>query len=61
MAAIVLSAAAPSALAQDDAFIFTCQDVGESAVEQLGDREGHSITVSEASCRVDSGLLAGGS
>jgi hypothetical protein len=59
-AAIVLAAAAPSAVAQENTFTITCQDVGGGAPEPLGDREGHSILVSEYSCRADSGPLSGG-
>lgn len=37
-----------------------CHSVGSSAPEPLGDRDGHSISVGEGSCRVEGGLLDGG-
>ncbi len=58
--AIIVLAAAPSAVAQENAFTFTCQNIGHGAPEPLGDREGHTISVGDVSCRVDSGPLAGG-
>jgi hypothetical protein len=60
LAAIGLSTFAPTAGAQDNAFTLTCQSFGAGAPEALGDREGHSISVGEDVCRVDSGLLSGG-
>lgn len=33
---------------------------GSSAMEPLGDREGHSISVSQYACRVEGGVLDGG-
>jgi len=58
-AAIALAVVMPSAVAQEKE-TFTCQTVGTAAPEPLGDREGHAISVSEASCRADSGPDAGG-
>ena len=60
VAAITLVAAfAPAAVAQDATF--TCQDIGGDApLEPLGDREGHAISISQFSCRVDSGPMSGG-
>lgn len=57
---IALSATAPSAVAQENTYTLTCQLVGGGAPEPVGDREGHSISVEEDSCRVDSGPLSGG-
>ncbi len=59
-AAIALMAVAPSAVAQESTSTLACQDVGVSAPEPLGDREGHSILTSQTSCRVDSGPVSGG-
>lgn len=59
-AAIAFAAVAPSAVAQENIIKNTCQDVGVSPSEPLGDREGHAISVVEYSCRVDSGPLSGG-
>ena len=38
----------------------TCQDVGISPQEPIGDRQGHSFAVSEYSCIVQGGVLGGG-
>jgi hypothetical protein len=57
---IALAAFAPGALAQDNTFTSTCQGIGSSAPEPLGDREGHSIQTSQSSCHIDSGPLSGG-
>jgi hypothetical protein len=59
-AAIAFAAFAPSALAQEDIIKYACQSVGNSAPEPLGDREGHSISVEQFSCRVESGPMSGG-
>ena len=59
-AAVAFAAFAPSAVAQQNTFTFTCQDVGISPPEPLGDREGHSISVGQFSCRIDSGPMSGG-
>jgi hypothetical protein len=59
-AAIAFAAFAPSAVAQENAFTLTCQNVGGGAPEPLEDREGHSILVNDYSCRADSGPLSGG-
>jgi hypothetical protein len=59
-AAIGYAGLAPVAVAQETSYKFACQDVGASAPEPLGDREGHNITVHPYSCRVDSGPMSGG-
>ena len=59
-AVITLAAAAPSADAQDNTFTLTCQNIGGGAPEPLGDRPDHSISVSDYTCRFDSGPLKGG-
>ncbi len=59
-AAIALATVVPSAVAQEITSTYTCQEVGTAPPESLGDREGHAISVSPASCRVDSGPFAGG-
>jgi hypothetical protein len=58
--AIAFAAFAPDAVAQEITSTFTYQDVGSGAPEPLGDREGHTITVGQYSCRVDSGPMSGG-
>ncbi len=52
-AAIALAALMPSAVAQENTFTYTCQNVGAAPPEPLGDREGHAISVSQSSCRAD--------
>jgi hypothetical protein len=59
-AAIAFSGFAPIAVAQENAFTLTCQEVGVGPPEPLADREGHSISVGQYSCRADSGPLGGG-
>jgi hypothetical protein len=59
-ASVTFAALAPSAIAQDAASTWTCQDVGASQPEPLGDREGHSLFVGDYSCRIDGGPLSGG-
>lgn len=57
--AIAFAAFAPDAVAEEITYTWTCQDVGAGAPEALGDREGHSITVNEASCHSESGPMSG--
>jgi hypothetical protein len=59
-AAIALLAGAPSAIAQENHFKVSCQDIGASgAREPVGDREHHAISVAQASCRIESGPWSG--
>jgi hypothetical protein len=59
--ALAFAAFGPAAAAQESTATFTCQDIGADApLEPLGDREGHSISISQFSCRVDSGPMSGG-
>ena len=58
--ALAFAAFAPSAAAQENTTVWACQDVGVSPPVPLGDREGHSISVGQYSCRAESGPLAGG-
>ena len=60
VAAAATGAFAPGANAQETTQILSCQDIGPSAPEPLGDREGHSILAATGSCRVDSGFMSGG-
>lgn len=60
IAAGVFAIWTPNAIAEENAFAFSCQEVGVGAPEQLGDREGHAISVGNYSCRADLGPLAGG-
>ena len=46
---------ASGAVAQENTTHWACQDVGNSPAEPLGDREGHSISVGQYSCRAESG------
>jgi hypothetical protein len=58
IAAGVLAAGSPAQAAEG--YKFTCQGVGLSTVEPVGDRDGHAVAVSEYSCRAESGLAEGG-
>jgi hypothetical protein len=58
-AVIGLCAAGQSAAAQEIVFTSTCQDVGHSAPEPLGDRDGHMISVADYSCHVDTSPMSG--
>ena len=59
--AIAFAAGASSAVAEDDTVRLTCQSVGYDAPpEPLGDREGHGLTTSFASCRIEAGPMKGG-
>jgi hypothetical protein len=57
--AIAFAAFAPNASAQEMSFKEICQRVGAFAPEPVGDREGHSISVGQYSCRVESGPMDG--
>jgi hypothetical protein len=59
IAAVASAALSPSAVAEENNPC-PCQAIGGGAPESLGDREGHSISVSQVSCRIDSGPLSGG-
>jgi len=52
--AIAFASFTPGAFALEVTSTYTCQDVGTGAPEPLGDREGHTVTVAQCSCRVDS-------
>ena len=52
-AALAFAVSAPSAVAQEKTAVWECQEVGGSPPEPLGDREGHSISVGQYSCRAD--------
>jgi hypothetical protein len=56
---IVLALGAPSAIAQEITYTWTCQDVGIDPPEALGDKEGHSISVNLASCHSESEPMRG--
>ena len=58
-AALAFAALAPSAVAQENTTVWACQAVPGSPPEPLGDREGHSISVGQYSCRAESGPWAG--
>src|SRR5271169_6733710 len=59
VAAVAFAVFAPGAVAQQISK-FTCQAVGANgAPEPLGDREGHGISVTTASCRNVGGVLDG--
>jgi hypothetical protein len=57
---LALAGGEPCAMAEDLTSTLTCQDVGGGGPEALGDREGHSVSVGQVSCRVDGGPMSGG-
>jgi hypothetical protein len=61
LVALACGAFAPRLLAQSAALSYRllCQTVGTSPPESLGDREGHSISVVQQSCRVEGGPMEG--
>ena len=60
-AVVILGAFAPSsANAQELHNHIVCRNVGAFTPEQLGDREGHALSIGEVSCQVTEGPLAGG-
>ena len=59
-AGLAFATVIPKAVAQESTFASTCQEFGGGGPEQLGDREGHAISVGNYSCRIDSGPLSGG-
>ena len=52
-----ITLASGMALAESDRYV--CQLVGDPSPEALGDREGHSVWVGGASCRVEGGPMDG--
>ena len=58
--AVAIALLAASASGQEKSYSFSCQSVGSSPREPLGDREDHSISLSEVSCRAEGGPLVGG-
>ena len=59
-AVLVLAALSTSASAQNAVVLkSTCQDVGQTPREALGDREGHGISVGQYSCRNEGGATDG--
>jgi hypothetical protein len=58
-AAVTFAVFAPGAIAQETSKSI-CQAVGaDGAPEPLGDRDGHAISVTTETCRVEGGALAG--
>ena len=56
---LAFAAFAPNAVAQEITYTWTCLDVGTAPTEALGDREGHSISISVASCHSESEPMSG--
>ena len=56
-ASLVLLASSSLAMAQSSKH--TCMNLGPNLPEPLGDRDGHAILVSDASCMIEGGLLDG--
>jgi hypothetical protein len=57
---VAITAAAPSATAQENTISFTCTIVGVGPTEPLGDREGHAVSQALYSCLASTGPLSGG-
>lgn len=56
---IAFALAAPSATAEDVHGHIVCRQVGAFTPEQLGDREGHALSMTQSSCQTTEGPLAG--
>jgi hypothetical protein len=59
LSAIVFALAAPTATAQELHGHILCRQVGAFTPEQLGDREGHALSMTQSSCQTTEGPLAG--
>jgi hypothetical protein len=59
LSAIAFALAAPSATAQEVHGHIVCRQVGAFTPEQLGDREGHALSMTQSSCQTTEGPLAG--
>jgi hypothetical protein len=57
--AIAFALAAPSATAQELHGHSVCREVGAFTPEQLGDREGHALSIGQASCQDTEGPVSG--
>ena len=60
LSAIAFAVAAPNATAQELHGHNVCRSVGAFTPEQLGDREGHALSIGQSSCQVTEGPVAGG-
>ena len=64
IAVVAAAAMAPAvvqpARAQDNTDVYACQYIGSITSEPLGDREGHVLRITDASCLVTAGPLSGG-
>jgi hypothetical protein len=59
LSAVVFALAVPSATAQDLHGHDVCRSVGGFTPEQLGDREGHALSITQDSCQATEGPIAG--
>jgi hypothetical protein len=59
-AAAVIGLSGNSAAESSHSYRLSCHAVGNSPAEPLGDREGHALTASQATCLVEGGPLDGG-
>lgn len=59
-AATTMLTPVPKAVAQENIDTYSCQYVGASATEPLGDREGHGLSTRTFTCLVTAGPLTGG-
>lgn len=58
--AAVIGLSGSSAAESSHSYRLSCHAIGNSPAEPLGDREGHALTVGQATCRVEGGPLDGG-
>jgi hypothetical protein len=58
LSVIALALAVPSAAAQEVHGHILCRAVGAFTPEQLGDREGHALSIGQSSCQVTEGPVA---
>ena len=59
LSAIAFALAVPSATAQELHGHNVCRNIDAFTPEQLGDREGHALSIGQSSCQVTEGPLAG--
>jgi hypothetical protein len=59
LSVIAFALAVPSATAQELHGHNVCRSVGAFTPEQLGDRDGHALSITESSCQVTEGPTAG--
>lgn len=59
LACVLPLACSPSWAQEVAAHVARCRNVGTSPLEPLGDREGHALSTSQISCRIEGGPMDG--